>query len=195
MKRLAIIIIAALATTVTTFGQKKFELAYPMAFGIGDLGDFISEPSFRGISIDYRQNVTENIAIGTHLGWHTFYSEQAKATYTRDNQSLTGKQYRYSNNFPLLVTGTYYLSPDAFVSPFASLGLGTVYTRRNTDMNLYTVEQEAWNFALHPEVGVHLNTADEVGVVISLKYLHGFTAGDFDADQSYLSLAIGLCFY
>jgi hypothetical protein len=62
-------------------------------------------------------------------------------------------------------------------------------------MNLYTIEQEAWSFALHPEVGVILQSADEVGVVISLKYLNGFKAGDFDADQSYLSLAVGLCFY
>jgi len=62
-------------------------------------------------------------------------------------------------------------------------------------MNLYTVEQDAWNFALQPEAGVYFQTADLVAIVVSLKYMHGFQAGELDTDQSYLSINIGLAFF
>lgn len=195
MKRLAIVIIAALAASGNVFGQDKVEVAYSIGFGTGDIGDFISNTSFRGISFDYRHHIDPNIAIGAHVGWNTFYAEEPYQTYTIDNESLTGRQYRYSNNFSMLATGSYFFKPHETISPFAGLGVGTVYTRRNTDMNLYTVEQDAWNFALQPEAGVYFQTADLVAIVVSLKYMHGFQAGELDTDQSYLSINIGLAFF
>lgn len=195
MKRLAFIIAAVMAAITAGFGQDRVEVAYSIGFGTGDVGDFISNTSFRGFSFDYRHHINPNIALGAHLGWNTFYQEQPSATYTIDNESLTGKQYRYSNNFPMLVTGSYFFRPDDTISPFAALGVGTMYTRRNTDMNVYTVEQEAWNFALQPEVGVYFQTADLFAIVASLKYRHGFQAGDFNEDQSYLSINLGFAFF
>ena len=70
-----------------------------------------------------------------------------------------------------------------------------MYARRNTDMNLYTLEQEGWPFVIQPEVGIRLQTADNLGVLVNLKYLNGFKAGDFDSTQSYFTLNIGLAFH
>lgn len=196
MKRLILTCIIAVAAVTLSKAQNSYvDVAYSMGFGTGDLGDFIKKPSFRGISFDYRYAVQPNIAVGFNLGWNTFYEAKGTATYTVDNASLTGKQYRYSNNVPILATVTYFLSPDEVFSPYAALGVGTMYARRNTDMNLYTLEQEGWPFVLQPEIGIRYQAGDNVGLLVNLKYLNGFKAGDFDKSQSYFSLNVGLAFH
>lgn len=195
MKRFAIILILAASTGTASLAQSTFDIAYSIGFATGDLGDFISDPSFRGITMDYRYNFQPNMAIGFSLGWNTFYSEEGVATYTVENQSLTGKQYRYSNNLPMLVNYTYLAAPEEFISPYASLGIGTMYARRNTDMNLYTIEEEGWPFVVQPEIGVRFRSGDNVGTVVNVRYLYGSEAGDFNGAQSYITLNLGLSFY
>ena len=195
MKRIILSLTILLAAATASVAQSYVDVAYSVGFGTGDMGDFIKKASFRGISFDYRYLVQPNIAVGFNLGWNTFYEEKQSDTYTLDAASLTGKQYRYSNNVPMLATGTYFFSPDEFISPYAAIGVGTMYARRNTDMNLYTVEQEAWPFVIQPEVGVRFQAADNVGFLVNLKYLNGFKAGDFDATQSYFTLNLGFTFH
>src|SRR6187551_2110938 len=176
-------------------GGNVAAFSYSVGFGTGDLGDFISKPSFRGFNFDYRRMVTANIGVGTSLGWNVFYEELPKGTYTLGNESLTGKQFRYSNNVPMLASVSYYLKPGETISPFFGLGIGTIYTRRNTDMNLYTIEQEAWNFGLQPEVGFQYLFNDATAGTISVKFNQGFKAGnELKSAQSFISLNFGLTF-
>ncbi|HTF16882.1 MAG TPA: outer membrane beta-barrel protein [Chryseolinea sp.] len=196
MKRLILTLTIAIAAVTLTKAQNSYvDVAYSMGFGTGDMGDFIKKPSFRGISFDYRYAVQPNIAVGFNVAWNTFYEEKGSDTYTVDNASLTGKQFRYSNNVPILFTGTYFLSPEESICPYAALGIGTMYARRNTDMNLYTLEQEGWPFVIQPEVGVRFQAVDNMGVLVNVKYLNGFKAGDFDSAQSYFTLNVGFTFH
>ena len=94
----------------------------------------------------------------------------------------------------MLVSADYYFKPLEKINPFIGLGTGVVYTRRNTDMNLYTIEQEAWNFALQPEVGIQIQNDFSSGFTIMAKYYNGFAAGDLPEGQSYLTLNIGMVF-
>lgn len=195
MKKLLLITMISLSAFAAQAQGSNVAVTYPISFGTGDLGDFISAPSFRGINFDYRYLITPNIAAGFNVGWSVFYDELASDTYTQRTASLTGKQYRYTNSVPMVATGTYFLKPDNTICPFFSLGIGTIYTRRNTDMNLYTLEEEAWNFALVPEVGAQYNLGNGAAIHVSGKYNHGFKAGnELDAAQSYFSLNIGLAF-
>ncbi len=176
------------------WAQTQTAVTYSVGFGMGDLGDFVNKPSFRGIGIDYRKLVQPNIGVGFTLGWNVFYEEKAYATYTLDNQALSGKQYRYSNQFPVLLSGTYFLKPGESLNPYVGLGAGTMYSLRNTDMNLYTVEEDAWHFSMVPEIGVQYSVDDATALLIGLKYVNGFKAGDFDKAQSFLSLNVGFVF-
>lgn len=192
-------ILAVFAITLVTFGalkaQTNFSISYSMGFGTGDVADFISNASFRGANIEFRSMVQPNIGVGLTFGWNVFYEELSRDTYTVGPSSLTGKQYRYSNHFPMLLGANYYLSPGEKFNPFVGLGIGTIYTRRNTDMNLYTMEQEAWNFALAPEVGFLYSLTDGAAVYVSGRYNSGFKAGnELDAAQSYFTLNVGFTF-
>jgi len=195
MKKITYILSVVLFCTVTLLNaQSNTYLTYGIGFGTGDLGEFIEKPSFRGAALDYRKMVQPSVGVGFSLGWNVFYEEKPYATYTDGNQSLSGKQYRYSNNIPMLVGADYYLNPGEKVSPFVGLGTGVMYTRRNTDMNLYTLEQEAWNFSLQPQIGVQFNNSISSATTIMLKYYYGFKAGELDEPQSYLSLNVGFVF-
>lgn len=191
MKKIFILLFSVMA--LTSSAQSLTAIQYSMGFGTGDLGDYIGKPSFRGFTIDYRKLVQPNIGVGFELGWNVFYEENSFDTYTQGNLSLSGKQYRYNNQFPMLFAGDYYLKPGEQINPFVGLGLGTMYSLRNTDMGQYTLEEDAWNFALRPEVGVLVEANPNMSLAITGKYYYGFEAGDLPA-QSYFALNVGFVF-
>ena len=165
-----------------------------MGFATGDMGDFIDKPSFRGFTLDYRRLVQPNVGVGFEAGWNVFYSEESYAVYTQENVSLGGRQWRYQNQVPLLFSADYYFHPDETINPFVGLGLGTMYSRRNTDMGQYTLEEDAWHFALRPEVGVMYEMNPEFAFSLTGKYYYGFEAGDLNEPMSYFALNIGFVF-
>ena len=192
------IVMAAVVLYLCTAGVLKAQstttLTYNVGFPTGDLKDFIGKTSFRGVSIDFQKMVQDNIGVGVLVGWNVFYEELAYDTYTIDNVSLSGKQWRYSNHIPVLLSSSYQLKPGDSMNPYVGLGVGVTYTMRNTDMNLYTIELDAWNFTLQPAVGVIIEASDVTKVNISGRYNQGFKAGDFKSAQSYFSLNVGFTF-
>lgn len=191
MKKIFIILLSAIA--LSSSGQSLTAIQYSMGFGTGDLGDFVSPASFRGFTIDYRKLVKPNVGVGFDIGWNVFYEERAYDTYTSGTVSYSGKQYRYNNQFPMLFAADYYLKPGEDINPFAGLGIGTMYSLRNTDMGQYTLEEDAWNFALRPEVGVLFAANPDMSLSVTGKYYYGFEAGDLPA-QSYFALSLGFVF-
>jgi len=168
-------------------------IQYVMSFGSGDIGEYISKPSFRGAVFEYQRSINENVSAGIELGWNVFYEKKDYDTYSFETASLSGVQYRYSNNFPMLVTVEYNLKPDNMLKPYANLGIGTMYTRRNTDMGIWTLEEKAWHFALKPEIGVLLEVSPGAAFKIAAKYYVGFKSGDLET-QSYFGITGGFAF-
>ena len=192
MKKLLFILF--IVVSVPAVSQNLTTLEYSMGFATGDMGDFIDKPSFRGFTIDYRRLVQPNVGVGFEAGWNVFYSEESYAVYTQENVSLGGRQFRYQNQVPLFFSVDYYFHPDETINPFAGLGLGTMYSRRNTDMGQYTLEEDAWNFALRPEIGVIYEVNPEFGFSLTGKYYYGFEAGDLNEPMSYFALNVGFVF-
>lgn len=194
MKKLFYIFLAVASfAAVPAIAQSSFSAQYSMGFGSGDVKSFISSSSFRGGAIEYRYHIQDKFSVGADIGWNTFYERRAYDTYTSGTVSLSGVQYRYINAMPIYVAGDYYLKPGEKLNPFVGLGIGTLYTKRNTDMNLYTIENKVWAFALRPEAGVLVNANPSLDIILVGKYNYGFSAGGLDA-QSYFTFNIGLVF-
>jgi opacity protein-like surface antigen len=187
------LILSGIATTQVNAQQRFFSLQYSIGFGSGDVGDFISSASFRGISMEFREMVTPQIGVGGEVGWNVFYERRAYDSYTSGAQTLTGVQYRYINAVPILAAVDYYFKPEEKINPFVGLGIGTLYNKRNTDMNLYTIETDVWQFALRPEAGVRVMASDNVEFILVGKYFNGFKTSDSDG-QSYFTFNIGMVF-
>ena len=195
MKKIIIVLsIVCFGNSVVNAQRSFTSLQYSIGFGAGDLKNFISKTSFRGITFDWRKNVNPNVGVGLELGWNVFYEAKSSDTYTQGNVSLSGKQYRYQNAFPMLVSADYFFKPNEKFNPFIGLGMGTLFSLRNTDMSIYTIEEEAWHFALRPEAGFLYQLSDETSAFVAIKFYNGFGAGDLKQTQSYFSLNVGLAF-
>jgi len=193
MKKIFIIAVFAFLF-VTAYSQRSItSFQYSIGFGTGNMHDYISPASFRGFTVDYRNMINANVGLGVDIGWNVFYDEMPDATYEYQNITYSGKQWRYGNYFPMLVAADYYFKPDAQISGYGGLGIGTMYTLQNTDMATYTFEKDAWHFALRPEFGVLIKAAPGVGLTLAWKYYYGFKAGDLPA-QGYMTLNFGFVF-
>ncbi len=134
-------------------------LQYSIGFGTGDMHDFIGKASFRGFTLDYRNLATPISVLVLTLAGICFMKKRLRM-YTsikilpiQENNGVT------AIIFPMLAAADYYVKPDANVSGYAGLGVGTMYTLQNTDMATYTFEKDAWHFALRPEVGLLFKAA------------------------------------
>jgi outer membrane protein len=194
MKKIFNVIIAvAFFASAPAVAQSTFSFQYSMGFGSGDMKSYITSSSFRGAALEYRYHIQEKNSVGVDIGWNTFYERRAYDTYTSGTVSLSGVQYRYINAMPIYLAGDHYFKPGEKLNPFVGLGVGTLYTKRNTDMNLYTLETKVWAFALRPEAGVLVNANPSLDFILVGKYNYGFSAGGLDA-QSYFTFNIGLVF-
>ena len=93
----------------------------------------------------------------------------------------------------MLFAVDYYLHPGEKINPFAGMGIGTMFSRRNTDMGQYTLEEEAWHFSIRPEIGILFQVNTDFSFSVTGKYYMGFEAGDLPA-QDYFALNFGFVF-
>jgi opacity protein-like surface antigen len=196
-KIIAIAAFGLLMITQNAYCQQPgyMSVQYAVSFGSGDLGDFISQPSFRGALFEYRSAIKDNLLWGFDIGWNVFYEEKENDTYTDGTQSLTGKQYRTQNQLPMLVSIDYLLISDQPLKPYVGLGIGTMYTERTTDMGTWRILENPWHFALKPEVGLLYELSYSTSAKVGVKYYAGFKSGELDEAQNYISVSAGFAFH
>jgi len=193
-KTIFFILVIGLAMPGIVKAQSGYtSVQYQIGFGIGDLGDYIEKASFRGMVIDYQRNLTTSISVGMEFAWSTFYEKKEYDTYTDGQYSLSGIQYRYSNMFPMLACVEYSLMPDGGVRPYVNLGIGTMYTMRETDMGIWMLEEKAWQFGLKPELGVIYDVSINASVKLEGKYYMGMGGSELE-NQSFFAISAGMVF-
>ena len=192
MKKIIIVLIVSFFINIGFVQAQKDYVSfnYATSFATGDLSEYISKTSFRGLLFEYRKSMNQNISIGLDVGWHMFYERKDHATYTKETVSISGVQFRYSQNLPILFSVDYYFRPDEQFRPFVNFGLGTIFTRRTLDMGIYRLEETAWQFVLKPEIGFLYEFNTNGGVKFAAKYNQGFKSGDLEALSS-VSFSIG----
>ena len=175
--------------------QLKVAVSYPIGFPMSDLGDYIEATSFRGIELELYKMVKPTMAVGLESAWQLFYEREDEKVYTEGTASVSGVQYRYTNEVPIIAFGRYIKSTDGQIAPFVGVGLGTVFINRYADFGLYRITNDAWQFCLRPELGVifKMKGSGAPGIMVAAKYYSGFGTDDLDA-QSYLSINLGLTF-
>jgi outer membrane protein len=190
MKLIYIILLCGIGhfAAAQSYASAQYSINFPM----GNTADFISKPSFRGFTFDYRYEVTPRILVGLSAGWYTFYNEAGFDSYTSKDESITasGQQYRYMNSVPLLVMADYYFSEEN-LKPFIGVGLGTTYNRADLEMGMYTWRVDPWQFSVAPEAGLAYRIAEGTSALVSVRYNVSFSSGDLDT-QSFLGMNIGI---
>jgi outer membrane protein len=197
MKRIiALIIFCSLVSVTAVFSQQgtsHTSIQYDISFGVGDLGEYVSAPSFRGASAQYRYSVTDNVLVGVDAGWNVFYEKKDYDSYTSGTMTLSGVQYRYQNEVPLLACIDYNFMPDNAFMPYIGLGIGTLYSERYTSMGIWAIEENPWHFLIKPEAGIMYKFSYGAAFKLGFKYYNGFSAGDLDT-QGYFTISTGFAF-
>ena len=193
-KIITIAIFFSLLFATKGYSQESYmSVNYGVSFTSGNMHDFISKVSWRGGLIEYRYSVNDNLFVGVDVGWYVFYEKKNYDTYTSGVETLSGVQYRYQNEVPILVSAEYFISAFNSVKPYVGFGIGTMYSERSIDMGMYRLKQNPWHFAIKPEVGVLWEMSYSTALKVAGKYYNGFKAGDLD-NQGYFSISVGFAF-
>ena len=194
MKKLFFLLIVSLCMQ-GLFAQRHsvFILSYPIAFPMGDLKDYISNTSFRGINLEFGKEVRPNLIAEIETGWNVFYQDQPEDVYTEGTASISGKQFRYTNSVPIIAGAKWVLKSHNNLVPYAGLGLGTMYSDRSTDFGLYRISTDAWQFCVRPELGITFKSRNGPSAMLGVKYYSSFNSSDLDG-QSFLTINIGVVF-
>jgi hypothetical protein len=187
-----ILLTLGLFATSLVQAQSHTSIQYSVGVPMGELKDHAGNISGRGFVFEYHKTVNDNLSMGINLGYNLFYEEKSYGSYTSGTATLSGIQYCYDNMFPMLFNTQYHLGTGPF-RPYGGLGIGTLYNLRNTDMGLYTIEENNWHFLMTPEVGFTYDLGQGVGIKFNAKYDNAFKSADADA-MGNLSFNIGLNF-
>jgi len=192
MKKIIISFIIVMATSIGLVNAQGGYLSFNFApsFTTGDLNDYISQPSPRGFLFEYKYAVNEKFFVGVDVGWNYFYERKDFAVYEFDNMAISGIQYRNSYSVPVLFSAEYYFIVESDFRPYINFGLGSMYTKRSTDMGLYRLQMEVWQFVIKPEIGFIYELFPKGALKFSAKYYNSFEADHFKG-QSYFSLGLG----
>lgn len=191
MKKIIILMFGLFLGTFAIAQNSIWSLNYDMAMPFGDAKDYTDQVSFRGLSIDGRYFINDNILIGGTIGWNLFYEKEKDVTQTWGNTTIHGTQWRYINNTPIYVTGAYCFGDPGEIRTLIGLGVGTIWSERRLDIGVYEYSSNDWLFALAPEVGVIIPMSGNVNATIKMKYNNGFKTSDMESLQ-YFGFSVGL---
>jgi hypothetical protein len=192
MKKILIITLFGLfSSTMFAQDQSMWSLTYNMSFPMGATKDYISKASFRGVALDGRWFVDNNVTVGGNLGWNVFYEKIDNATITKENLSLNGTQWKYINAVPMFFNAAYYLNDGSYVRPYLAANIGTIFTSQRTEMGMYALEDKEWKFAFAPEVGVTIETYNSINVMLNVRYNYGLET-EYIEPLSYIGVNVGI---
>jgi hypothetical protein len=195
-KSIIIIIMLAAGVFVSPFvsAQSNTSLLYSVGVPMGALKDHTANTSWRGVTFEWQKFLNPDVSVGINLAYSLYYDDMGYGSYTKGNATLTGHQYRYNNLFPMAVNGQYHFQSSSSLKPYIGLGIGTIYDLRNTDMGMWTVEEENWHFLMSPEVGLIYDLNMATGIKFSIRYDNAFKISDADAFGN-LNLNLGFVFH
>ena len=166
-----------------------------MSVPLGNTSDFISKTSFRGMTLRVGRFVTDDLAVDVRFSWNTFYEAKDFETYTSEDgtSSVTGKQFKYINSFPLTAGARYVLNSSSDFSPYFAGGLGAYKINERVDMGIYYNEDKIWHFGFYPEIGFIYDFSYSVGLNVYARYDYALKTKDATS-HSFLVFGIGLHF-
>jgi hypothetical protein len=102
---IALLLLPSLA--VAQGRSKWFGLTWSMASPLQNSKEFVSDYSFRGLGLEWRQ-IKGTTSFGVSLGWNAM-NDEGFTTQSGDQADLTGYQFRYINAYSILLSAHKYL--------------------------------------------------------------------------------------
>jgi opacity protein-like surface antigen len=193
MKKLLIFIVL-IVFGYNSYSQNMHGLSYSMSLPVGETSDLISKYQWRGLAIEGKYFVADQVTIGWQSGWNTMY-EGESGTFTDGTRTRTGTQYNWLNIWPMLLTFDYFFGTDGDTQPYLGAGVGTYWVEQRSQMGLFSDTYSTWNFGIAPEVGVLIPINLYSNFYVNLKYNYGLNGSADVSNYSWLSFNVGFLWY
>ncbi|NME71166.1 OmpW family outer membrane protein [Flammeovirga aprica] len=193
-KILSILITLVVISGGSALAQENIiSLTYSMAAPAGNTADFTGDASFRGGTFDYRHFINPNMSVGFSAGFQRFYEHKGFTTQPIGDGHISGQNYTYINEIPLMATYHYYFGLEGGVRPYVGGGIGAAHFEYSDQIGSVAWVDKQWHFKVAPEVGVLVPIGRTTYFHSNVKYNYAFEANSIPS-QSYWSLNIGFAF-
>lgn len=198
MKLISTIILVA-ALSFAAFSQDYMTtLTYNIAAPAGETNEFIDAPSYLGIGFDGRKFILPFMTVGFYAGWQVFY-QQTSEPLQLDNGTVSGKQFRYINSFPVMLNAHIFLGAEECFRPYVGINAGAYYNWSRLTLGVRMIEEKNWQLGFAPEAGFTMPVGD-VHINLGAKFHYVLPPGETEnydsADAlSYVSFQIGFAYY
>jgi len=167
-------------------------VTYQISFPLSDTKDFANKTSFRGVGLDFRKFVKQDVTVGLAADWNVFHEvtdEMIDLNKVNPERygNVSGTQNRIVNAFPILATVHYYLGQDNLFN--IGLGVGTYYVKNRLEIGVVAINDDNWHFGLAPEIGFKKLVGYTTNFFVSAKYNYAFKANE--TQPSYVALKVG----
>ena len=191
MNKYFVIIVLCLATFIVK-GQDNTTMivSYLPAMSLGETADFTNGFSPRGIDFEANKFLSEDISVGFVIAWSIFREKIVGESLEYNDALVTGTQFRYLNTTPINLNVKKYF-PNREFTPYVGVGGGTSYSKNRTDIGVFSLTEDKWQFNVAPEVGMLYELSRNNVLSLKVKYNYSPKAGDFPS-VSYLSFGVGV---
>jgi len=168
-----------------------WKMTYDIGIPFSSTKEYTDQVSWRGIAFDVDRFINDNLALGLGISWSTFLEKEPDSDYQREDMLIHGTQVRYINNIPLLARISWY-QPSGNFDTYFTAGIGTVWHDLRREIGLWAFDDDYWQFALSPEVGI-IFPVGQTYIAGKIRYMQGFKTSDAPG-LSYMALGLGIAF-
>lgn len=110
-----------------------------------------------GMNFEGGYYIIPKMSLGLFVSYHTnnkYIGEQV--LHLSDTESLYTDQQHSIYQVPFGITSRWRFIEDRMFEPYIGVKLGAIYTRMESDTQVYTYYQDRWGFNVQPEIGFSL---------------------------------------
>jgi outer membrane protein W len=197
-KTISIIVLALILFAPLKAADAISILTWNISFPFDETKEFSQDSeSFLGAAFEYRMFVQQNISIGAYFGWQVFNGDTTRTIHVDTEgenaykADITGKQFRYINSFPLMLTLNFYLGNPNGAQAYIGVGAGTMIIEEKVELGVVAAKHTRWHIAVAPEFGFKFPLGYNLHGLASVKYHYAFPVKRITGEEyphSYLSL-------
>lgn len=151
----ALAIVISMPAKAQTTENAYFNIDWQYNFPISI--DFADKSSGWGMNFEGGYFITDNIAIGGFLSYHSNHRYVGRETLTlSDGSMLSTDQQHTLFQLPFGVTGRYTFNRGEIFQPYISAKMGLQFARLTSEYNIYESQDSNWGFYISPEVGLNI---------------------------------------
>lgn len=151
------LLLTALAAPTTAQAQvlKGGYLNVDWQFNAPIENSFANKASGWGMNFEGGYYIIPHMSVGMYISYHTnnkYIGEQV--LHLSSTESLYADQQHSLYQVPFGAAMRWRFSKDNMIEPYIGLKLGAMYSRMESNTQVYTYYDKSWGFTVHPELGM-----------------------------------------